>query len=150
MSKTTYHYFTGKCMWAKVSAPGDQKNEKYSINLFLSSDDVKVFNKLKIRNKLRMDDEGKPYVSFSRKFSKMIKGELVQFGEPALYDKEGVQFMNDRPSIGNGSTVTVKISVYETSYEGVAMNGHRLEAVKIVDLVEYNPTPRSALEGLPF
>jgi hypothetical protein len=148
---TTYHKFTGKCQWAKVTdATKDLVHEKYSIDVFLDGAALKAFNALKLRNKIKMTDEGAAYVSFTRKFTKTMKGELVTFSPPVIYDKDEKVLENDVPLIGNGSVVSVKISVYETMFEGKPVKGHRLEAVKIIELVEFVPTSQGPLSEMPF
>lgn len=85
---------------------------------------------------MKTDDDGK-YVTFSRPISKIIKDETKEQGPPwVLWEVEGEEVDFDDPRrIGNGSVVTCKISVYDTRMG----KGHTLEAVRVDDLVEYNP-----------
>lgn len=138
---TAYHYFTGTCKWAKLETPDEFKGQqKYKINLYLDKAGLRKLNESEARLTVRQDDDGK-YVTFSRPVSKTIKDELVELGPPwVLEDIEGEETDFDTPSrIGNGSTVTCKIAVYDTKMG----KGHTLEAVKVETLVEYTPEDRA-------
>lgn len=143
MSTQTY-YFTGKCKWAKLATPDEFRGQtKYKINLYLDKKGLRELNESGVRLEVREDTDGK-YVGFSRPESKTMKDELVELGPPwVLEEKDGeeVDFANPE-RIGNGSTVTCKVSVYDTRMG----KGHTLEAVRVDNLVEYTgetePTER--------
>ena len=127
---TKFYYFTGPCKWAKVYTPDDYKGEKkWKINLYLNKDTKKTLRETEVPLKIREDEDGE-YVVFSRPVSRQFKDELKEFTPPKVIDKdhEGITAL-----IGNGSTVTVKISVFDTS-KGAA---HRLEAVRVDNMIEY-------------
>jgi hypothetical protein len=134
---TAYYKFTGKCKWAKLAEPDDFKGQKkYKINLYLDKAGLRQLNESEARLQVRTDDDGK-YVTFSRAETKLIKEETKEQGPPwvlQVVDGEEVDF-DDPRRIGNGSTVTVKIAVYDTRMG----KGHTLEAVRVDELVEYNP-----------
>jgi hypothetical protein len=60
-----------------------------------------------------------------------------------LFTEDGEEKDFEDPTrIGNGSTVTCKISVYDTQLG----KGHQLEAVRVEELVEYVKTEGEANE----
>lgn len=142
-------YFTGKCQWAKVKTPDTKFNPEgvYSIDVFLDKENLKKFNDSKMQLKLRHNDTNdEPYVTFKRADKQMIKGEIVDRGPPQLLDKDSAPLSQDT-LIGNGSTVTVKV----VTYDGAKGKGHRLEAVRVDDLVEFDKGEQDVpQEGLPF
>lgn len=139
MATDTY-YFTGTCKWAMVHKM-DEKYGNYKINLFMDDDSKKRFKQsglqLKPKREIagggaepcKLDDEG-AFVTFRRAHSTKINNEIVDFGKPKVLDEDNEP---TNALIGNGSKVMVKVSAFDT------MNGkgHRFEAVKVLDLVEY-------------
>jgi hypothetical protein len=124
---TDIYYFKGTCKWAKVHKP-DEKYGNYEINLYMDPKSWELFNKSGLRLETREDEDGE-YICFRRPQRKLIKGDLVEFDPPVV-------IFNDEKTdklIGNGSTVTIKVSVYDTQ-KG---KGHRLEKVRVDELVEY-------------
>ncbi len=142
-------YFTGKCQWAKLAKPDTKFDPAgvYAIDVFLDKDNLKKFNDSKMQLKLRHNETSdEPYVTFKRPDKQMIKGEIVERGRPKIVDRDDNELPGDT-IIGNGSTVTVKI----TTYDGAKGKGHRLEGVRIVDLVEFDKGNEDIpQEGLPF
>lgn len=129
-SKT--HFFTGKAYWAKLEEP-DQKYKYWGINVSLDDVSKEEFKKSGLQMETRVDKkDGFEFVTFRRPVKKLIKDELVDFEKPIIVDKDN-NVMTDRPLIGNGSSVTVKVLVYDS----IKGKGHRLEGVRINDLVEY-------------
>lgn len=150
----------GKCTYAMVYKPDEYKNtEFWKINLFPENDDEWAkYKKSKMQLKVRHDDGVKStvegdYISFRRNTEKMFgqgkKKKLKTFAPPMIVDKDDepiVWYEEDDDGdferqgevvlIGNGSLVECKVEVYDAGDYG---KGHRLEAVKIIDLIEYNP-----------
>lgn len=148
-STTKYYKIKGKAYWAKVSPPGDVEYGHY--NMLFAPDDMDEWLKvtgLKLKERVSPDDT--PAVSLRRPFSKDFKKdgkvETVDFGPVPLFNADDSPIINERPHIGNGSKVTVKVSVYQTK-KGP---GHRLEAVRIDDLVEFVPVSQGNPIDLPF
>lgn len=132
-SKT--HFFTGKAYWAKLEEP-DQKYKYWGINVALDDASKKEFKDSGLQMETRTDKkEGFEYITFRRPTKKLIKDELVDFEKPVIVDKDN-KVMVDRPLIGNGSEVTVKVLVYDS----IKGKGHRLEGVRINKLIEYTPS----------
>jgi len=126
-------YFAGEAKWAKVREP-DPKYKNYSIDLKLEGESLDLFDKFGLQLKVRKDENGDPWVTFRRPVEKLVKGELVQYSPPAVF--LGDEIYPAPGLIGNGSKVVVKVIVYDTK-KG---RGHRLEAVKVTDLVAYGNT----------
>lgn len=143
---TQFFYFKGSCKWAKVyEGQEDKKYGHFGLDFF--PDDPKAFFATGVQLKERKDPEtDKVFVQLRRKPSQLIKGELVKFGTPKVIDKNDQPFGN---LIGNGSKVTVKIAVYDT----VKGKGHRLEAVKVDEWVEFKkdgPEAGGDVPNIPF
>lgn len=149
MATETY-YFKGKVKWAKVY-PGQEKSkfgDRFTVDFY--PDDVAAFVATGVQLVAKKDDDGAVKFQVRREPQKLIRGELVNFGPPQVLDK------NNNPTtvaIGNGSTVTIKIAVYDT----MKGKGHRLDAVRIEDLVVYNSEggagdgkPKGEVPKLPF
>ena len=137
------YYFTGKVKWAKVSGTPENEVFEYkgkkiskpaawSLNLYMDEKSTQAFNKSGSQLKVREDDDG----------------EFVEFRRPLMgKDKEGNDIKRDPPRIlnsdgevietliGNGSEVTVSVEIFPTRMG----NSTRLEAIRIENLVEYNP-----------
>jgi hypothetical protein len=148
MSTQTF-YFSGKSKWAKLNKP-DEKYQNWQINVYLDPDDLTTFASSGLQMTPKNDEEG-TFVTFRRPMTKVIKQELVKFEKPEVFDSNG-QPLTDL--VGNGSHVTVKVLVYDT-FKG---KGHRLESVRVDNLVKYESNTASAavtsgskpVNGLPF
>lgn len=141
---TKTFYFSGTCKWAKLNKP-DTKYNNFGIDLYLDEKSWDAFKKSELQLKVKKDDDGS-FVSFKRPVSKLIKGELVDFGKPEMLDAGG-QPMDNEILVGNGSEVTCKVVVYDSA-KG---KGHRLEAVRVDNLIEYGgDTLGNEPEGSPF
>lgn len=130
-------YFKGTCNWAKVRYEDrDTKfnpDGTYTLDLYLSNEDFdRMFNEVGLQLKLREDQEGNKFVRLNRNHMVEIKGEEKVFGPPKIVDKDNKPLPLD-VYIGNGSEVICKLEVYD-SKKGIA---HRLDTVKVVDLVPY-------------
>ena len=140
-------YLTGKCNWAKVYKPEaeyDKSKHSWRIDLYPDDQSWELFDKAGLALKKREDKEGGKFVSFKRPTKKIIKDKIVELEPPKVLDFEGNP-MTDL--IGNGSDVTIKVSVYDTA-KG---KGHTLEAVKVNELVEFGKSEIMVAEGVePF
>jgi len=139
---TKYVYLSGSTKWAKTKKP-DEKYKNFQVPLYMDDKSWELFKTLGLGLKVNKDKEtNEPYVTFKRPESKMIKNEIVNFGPPKVLSYNNEEFDG---YIGNGSEVTVKISVYD-SMKGP---GHRLETVRVEKLVEYNPPAGPDTMGEP-
>lgn len=142
MASKTY-FFTGKANWAKLTKQ-DKKYQYWGLELVLDKDEWSKFKDSGLQLKVHKNKEGEDYVSFRRPVQKAIKDDLVDFDPPILVDADN-NIMENRLDVGNGSTVTCKVLVYDTT-KG---KGHRLEGVRIDNLIEFIPTARKDEEA-PF
>lgn len=137
------YYFTGTSKWAKLWKP-DEKYSNYSVDLYMTPKSWEEFKASGLQLKIRESD-GVKYVNFKRPTARLIKGELVNFEHPTILDNEG-EPLAEGTLVGNGSTVTLKVLVYDT----VKGKGHRLEAVRVDELVEYQDNKAVPEDGAPF
>lgn len=141
-----YYYFTGTCKWAKLQSP-DEMYDTFNVCLYMDEESEKAFDSSPFTMNYRTDDDGR-FIRFRRANApKEVRGRLVHpGGKPLVMDKEGNVFDG---LVGNGSNVTVKILAYPYKYGSKSGFGHRLEAVKINELVEYEPRITSEDTGTP-
>lgn len=106
-----------------------------SIDVDLEEDMLEKLKKSRSMKKGREspDNEGLTRVKFTRKWTEKYGG-----GEPKVLDADGQTWDYDEDGpIGNGSTVEVVLSVYDTSRNNIV--GTRLEKVKVLEHVPYVP-----------
>lgn len=135
---TRFFYFHGKAKWAKVRKP-DEKYGNYTINLYPTPESRNLIAESGLQIAPKNDDEGE-FFTFRRPHEKLIKKEVVEFGPPQALNPDGTEFDG---LIGNGSDVTIKVSVYDT----IKGKGHRWESVRVDKLVVYEGTGAGA--GMP-
>ena len=140
--------FTGKAHWARVyEGNHDEFNGKefYKITVELDGPGWVKFNQsgLSLKSKPVSSESEELGVTFKRdleaKSGVSAKGKAYSLGggTPRVVDKEGNE-MTDL--IGNGSKVEVLVNVYTISKGPLkGKKGHRLEAVKVIDLIKYEP-----------
>ena len=128
---TGFYYFSGKVNWAKVRKPDDY--DRYTLDLYMDEKSWPLFEESGLNLKRRENDDGETFVKLSRPIEKEIKGNTVEYGPPEVLDAEGNELPED-VLIGNGSDIICKVAVYDTR----AGMGHRLESIKVIDLVEYS------------
>lgn len=132
---TKFFDLTGTVKWAKVRKPDDKYNN-WTVNFYPDERSWRIFQDSGLQIRPKEDEDGK-FVIFRRPAEKLIKSELVKFEPPKVWDANNQAFDG---IIGNGSSATVKVAVYDT----VKGKGHRWEAIRVDKLVEYNPP---AVEG---
>jgi hypothetical protein len=136
-------YFTGEAQWAHVyeaKPTYDKKGKEWTINLKLDEASAKLFADSGCQLKTNKDG----FKTFRRPTQKVIKDDLVDYAPPTVFDKNNAETTD---LIGNGSTVTIKVEIYNTA-KG---KGHRLEAVRIEDLVVYEGNQVVSVDGVvPF
>ena len=132
---TKEFYLSGSCKWAKVLPDnGDDKFERWTIDLYMDDKSWKKFNDSQLTLKVREDDDGE-FVKFARRFTDW-EGNKVD--APEIHGAEG--------EIGNGSDVTIKVEVFDTKNG----KGHRLLAVRVDNLVEYDSREVDEDIDVPF
>ena len=132
-----YVYFKGKCSWANHLVVADSEFNKWHVTLHFTPESLEEFRALKLRTHLKKDDDGY-FAKLSRPVNKMIKGKLIAFLPPKIFDKDGQPYTG---TIGNGSDVTVKCEVYKYTPPGgkERLNAIRMESMRIDNLVPYEP-----------
>lgn len=138
MATKTY-YFSGICEWLKK----DDEYRKHSLDLYMDDASWNKFENSGAQLK-RREKNGRRFVSFGRPFEKMIKGEVKLLGPPLTINENGDPV--ELKKIGNGSKVTCKVNVYDTP-KG---KGTELVAIRVDELVEYNPVQVDETEESPF
>src|SRR5262245_36372247 len=129
---TTTHYFTGIVRQAFLAKP--DKFGNYIIGLELDEPSKVELAASGSTLKARTWD-GFTFVTFRRPTQKPIKQELVTFQPPAVLDAQGQPLTK---LVGKGSKAIAKVIMYPT----IKGQGHRLEAVQVLELVEYVPQPK--------
>lgn len=145
--------FRGYSGYAMMYRPDEYMDKEFWKISFYPENEA-VLDKMKakgVRLKVYEDDGEKSgvsgkYVVIKRPTEKEFKTGLVEFNPPSIYDRDGKGLVTydketgDRKGepvlIGNGSLVEVTVSIYDAKPYG---KGTRLESVKILDLIEYNP-----------
>ncbi len=120
-----------KVKWAKL-IKADEMSGKWSINLYLSSEQMEAVRKEGIEPKI--DKDGVPFIQATRK-PKSSKG--TEIDPPRVVDIDRKPFTKN---IGNGSTCNVIVSFYDWTFNKKEGKGVWLEAVQVVDLKEYTGT----------
>ena len=128
---TKEYYLSGMAKWAKVYPENrDERFDRWTLDLFL---DDKSWGKLAdsgLQLKEREEEDGR-YVKISRSCTRKDKdGAEVAVDPPSVLNAEGEAITD---LIGNGSEVTCKVQIYDTRMG----KGHRLEAVRVDNLIEY-------------
>ena len=145
---TTTHYLSGPCKWAKVHKP-DEKYKKFSIDIGFTKDGLANYTKLGLKNKPKEAD-GLYWVTFRRdpESKVWINGEQTAAGKPGVFNSDGSPCTD---MIGNGSEVTIVVSVYGYDNEFGKGKGSRLEKVRVDKMVKYEKeAPRSNDPDIPF
>jgi hypothetical protein len=150
--KTQYLFLKGKGKW--IRARQIDQYGSWSMVLYPDAESLKIIKQLidkGLKNTLRKDQDGEN-MSFKRLPSKVIRGKLVPFANPDILNKDGEPW-DIQP--GNGSDVTMKISVYEyKSPMGAKGIAARWESVRIDNLVpfessrDYDERQQIQIEGL--
>ena len=158
---TMYGKVKGTVNWAKVYDPdvafGD---EKWKIDFYpLNEAEWENFNKLGLTVRVREDNDlDKTFVKLSRPVRREYQGVTVEFTSPRITDKDGSPIreyrdanndlvksypLEEKPEmtrlgesvlLGNGTEIELTLISYDTSVG----KGHRIEELKVLDLVVYN------------
>lgn len=134
----SYKYWSGKCKWARTSAPDQWGNWK--VTLYPTPETLEEIRELQtqgLKTTIQKDEDGY-YVTLRRPQEKNYGGKIKGFAPPVVLNADGSPAGN--VMIGNGSDVTVKVEVYK--YNIPASNGKkgvaiRMEAIRINNLVPY-------------
>lgn len=139
--------FTGPVRWAKLydhnmdtKFPGNENN---SIDIKVNEDAYKATGLSAGPSK-----DGEGYYTFRRKPASLVwRGkEQVPAGHPVVIDADGNPFTG---LIGNGSVCTIEVTVYDYDNKFGKGKSHRLEGVRVDELVEYTPD-QDSIFGVKF
>ena len=137
---------TGIGEWAKVfednrdmkgfEGAWEEFNGACTIDMILDDENMQILRNSKSMKKGTPDPEGRgTRVRLIRKFE---TGRDWDRGAPVGTKAEGSKWNYEEDgTIGNGSTVQVTLSVYDTSRKGIV--GTRLDRIKVINHVEYQP-----------
>ena len=158
IEKTEFITLSGIANWAKPYKPDEFRGDsRWTLNLTLDEESLARYKEYGIQQKLKQNEHGWSFDP-RRPVVKKIKETLVYFTPPFIFDKTGetlVKYTDEESKnvysyedkdkkiirvgdpvlIGNGSLVSIRLSVYPTGM-GV---GNRLEAIKLIDLITYSP-----------
>lgn len=164
---TEYIDLEGEGYWLKITKPDEFRGSvRWALNLALDEPSLKIYQDSGIQKKLKNTAEAKNVATLLRPTTKLMKGKMVYFTPPIVYGKDGETLrkyvdkngetvrsydtpgieltkVGDIPLIGNGSKLKVTLSVYDTQMG----KGHRLESIKLLDLIEYVKPEEPAQEG---
>ena len=137
---------TGIGEWAKVfednrdmkgfEGAWEEFNGACTIDMILDDENMQILRNSKSMKKGTPDPEGRgTRVRLIRKFE---TGRDWDSGAPVVTKSDGSKWNYEEDgTIGNGSTVQVTVSVYDTSRKGIV--GTRLDRIKVINHVEYQP-----------
>ena len=137
---------TGIGEWAKVfednrdmkgfEGAWEEFNGACTIDMILDDENMQILRNSKSMKKGTPDPEGRgTRVRLIRKFE---TGRDWDSGAPVVTKSDGSKWNYEEDgTIGNGSTVQVTLSFYDTSRKGIV--GTRLDRIKVINHVEYQP-----------
>ena len=133
----------GKAYWASITRPNEKFEPMWRLDLAVDDATASEFQKqgFSIGETTINDETIKNIIKFKRKVSK-ANGDRNQ--QPQLVDAEKKPL--DK-IVGNGSKVKVMYKSYDWNYKGKTGKGLDLQAVQVLDLVEYTPKEDFEVEG---
>jgi len=158
MARTEQFYWRGKVNWCRPHQPDPWGNWK--TNFYPIPEHLEQIRKLKetdngvsgIKNTIKKDEDGE-FIVLRRPQQKMMKGKVTGFSPPEVLDGSKTLEDGSNPPlrdtpIGNGSDVTVKVSVYQHGTPGGGKaKAMRWDAVRIDNLVPFVKKGFSEEEG---
>ena len=133
----------GKAYWASITRPNEKFEPMWRVDLAVDDATASEFQKqgFTIGETTINDETIKNIIKFKRKVSK-ANGDRNQ--QPQLVDAEKKPL--DK-IVGNGSKVKVMYKSYDWNYKGKTGKGLDLQAVQVIDLVEYTPKESFEVES---
>tara|TARA_S200002703_G_C3733658_1_gene225520 strand:+ start:453 stop:887 length:435 start_codon:yes stop_codon:yes gene_type:complete len=127
----------GTAYWASITSPNTRFDPVYTVDLVV---DEKTADGFRSKGYVVKDKEYGPTIVIKRKVNQ-ANGKVRP--APRLVDKfnKAVDVM-----VGNGSTVKVQYKEWESNWKGKAFQGLELQAVQILDLVQYDAPDGSEFE----
>lgn len=155
---TKFHYWSGTCKYAMLKSPDTKfdPDGAYKIKLYPTDESWKDIVDSGIQTRKSHDEDG-DFITIQRRVRQTIQNKSTIFGPPQVLDTNGKSV---EEYVGNGSTVTCKVAVYDTRMG----KGHRLEAVRVDHLIPYqknamppadspsapSPAKAAAPQSMPF
>lgn len=132
----------GTAYWASITRPNEKFEPMWRVDVALSDKDAEDFKSkgINLKESVIEDKTVKNLVTFKRKVSKANGDKNSQ---PTLVDAEKKPL--DK-IVGNGSKVKVMYKSYDWNYKGKTGVGLDLQAVQVVDLIEYQPKEDFSVE----
>ena len=122
--------YEGIAYWAAITTPNTRFEPKYSVDLVLDKDTAQDLKEKGFS--VKFDKEEGPTISIKRNVygpNGMVRKA------PKLLDKD----KNELDClVGNGSKVKVQCKPWEINRNGQAFKGLELQAVQVIDLVQYS------------
>jgi hypothetical protein len=133
----------GTAYWASITRPNEKFEPMWRVDLAVDDATASEFQKqgFSVGETTINDETIKNIIKFKRKVSK-ANGDKNQ--QPQLVDAEKKPL--DK-IVGNGSKVKVMYKSYDWNYKGKTGKGLDLQAVQVLDLVEYTPNEDFTVEG---
>lgn len=140
---TKYLKLKGKIEWAQNLFVPDEYNgaKRYTCSFYPDAEAKAAIKASGLTLEFKTNSKnfpGEEYIRPRRDLQKVIKGDVITFDRPPILNEDRTLAASDI-RIGNGSTVELEIAVYDAG----RYKGHRLEKVRILELVEYEK-PMSA------
>ena len=132
----------GTAYWASITRPNEKFEPMWRVDLSVSDKDADDFKSkgINVKESVIDDETIKNIITFKRKVSK-ANGD--RNSQPTLVDAEKKPL--DK-IVGNGSKIKVMYKSYDWNYKGKKGTGLDLQAVQVVDLIEYQPKEDFAVE----
>jgi len=118
----------GTAYWASITTPNTTYEPVYTVNLVVDNETANDFASR--GHTVKQMDEG-PALIMKRKVNGP-KGMIRP--APRLFDKDKQEIST---AVGNGSQVRVQFNEYDWEYAGKQGKGLDLQAVQVLNLVEY-------------
>ena len=154
---TKWYNIKGRVSWAQVYEPDEYSGDKrWKITFYpFDGDEWETLRKSGVQLETKEDKEGGKYVTFRRSVKRLYGDDVTFFTPPVISGAVNVSYLDkatgkpvrswtkgsgieieekgEKTLIGNGSVIVANIAVYDTQ-KG---KGHRLEGLKVLDLVTY-------------
>lgn len=133
----------GTAYWASITRPNEKFEPMWRIDLSVDDATASEFQKqgFSVGETTINDETIKNIIKFKRKVSK-ANGDKNQQPQLVDADKKPIDKI-----IGNGSKVKVMYKSYDWNYKGKTGKGLDLQAVQVLDLVEYTPKESFEVEN---
>tara|TARA_R110002020_G_scaffold435318_1_gene645488 strand:- start:306 stop:737 length:432 start_codon:yes stop_codon:yes gene_type:complete len=129
----------GVSQWASILTPNTTYEPKYCIDLILAE---QIAEDLKAQGYNIKDKEGGPTITISRKVS---GPNGMTRKAPTLMDAQKAPL---DCLVGNGSKVRVQARPWEMNRNGQDFKGLELQAVQVIDLIEYRGADGDELDAI--